>query len=151
MLREVSAGGVIYRERGTGVEVCLILRRSGKRRIWGLPKGHVEAGERLPDTAIREIREETGLLGRVVNKLGAIAYWFLTPEDPPAEGRVRHEKIVHFYLAKYVTGSTRSHDAEVDEARWWPVEPARKRLTYPNERKILDKAIKAVTRPRASV
>ncbi len=56
-VREVSAGGVIYRRSGQLFEVALI----HVRNRWGLPKGHVEEGERVEGTALREVREETGL------------------------------------------------------------------------------------------
>ena len=58
-VREVSAGGVIYRKHGGAIEIALI----HVRHRWGLPKGHVEEGESISETAIREVREETGLGG----------------------------------------------------------------------------------------
>ncbi|HET9295675.1 MAG TPA: divalent cation tolerance protein CutA, partial [Candidatus Binatia bacterium] len=65
-VREVSAGGVMYRKHSDGIQIALI----HVRNRWGLPKGHVEEGERIEETALREVREETGLEGRVVKKLG---------------------------------------------------------------------------------
>ena len=70
-LERTSAGGVVVRTDG-GVEVCLI--RPAGRSVWGLPKGGVEEGETLPETALREVAEETGLVGVVEQELGSIDY-----------------------------------------------------------------------------
>ena len=56
--REFTAGGVVYRLRNNGVEVLMIQDQKGR---WTIPKGHVERGESLEQTALREVREETGL------------------------------------------------------------------------------------------
>ena len=63
-VREVSAGGVMYRKHSDEIQIALI----HVRNRWGLHKGHVEEGERIEETALREVREETGLEGRVVKK-----------------------------------------------------------------------------------
>ena len=97
---EVSAGGVIYREEGSSLEVCLIATRGGTR--WQLPKGLVEKGEPVPTAAAREVREETGLDGEVERELDKIDYWFVWKED---DGRsVRHHKLVHFFLMRHTGG-----------------------------------------------
>ena len=133
--RQVSSGGVIVRRARGGFQVCLIARRHEGRLIWGLPKGHVEAGEDHPTTAVREVREETGLLGKPITRLGSVSYWFLMKPD-----RTRYFKRVHFYLLQYLKGRTGAHDYEVDRAAWMGIDDAMKRLTYGSERTILRKA-----------
>jgi len=116
------------------VEVALIHVRGR----WGLPKGHLEPGESSDQAALREVREETGLEGRVVRKLGDIRYSY-------REKRVRTEEVkihkrVHFYLVRYLRGDVRDHDHEVDEARWFPIDEALRNLRFATERKMVNRA-----------
>ena len=62
------------------------------RLLWSLPKGHLEAGETEEQAAVREVFEETGILGEVVGKLGTIDFWFV------ADGRRVHKTVHHFLL-----------------------------------------------------
>lgn len=129
----VSAGGVIFRKSHERLEVTLIARKS--RSVWCLPKGAVELNESLEDAAMREVFEETGLKGEMIQKIGQIDYWFYWQPD-----EVRYHKFVHFYLLKYLEGDTENHDHEVDEARWFPIDEAVKKLTFETERGIVEKA-----------
>ncbi len=131
---QVSAGGVIVREKDGTWEVALISLRGGS--VWGLPKGLVEAGEDPQATALREVREETGLVGQPLGKLGEIEYWFFDKEE-----RVRIHKTVHFYLLAYVEGNPRDHDFEVEEVRWYPIEEALRLMAYKNEREMVGRAL----------
>lgn len=133
---EVSAGGVIYRRTPQGIAVCLIATKGGKR--WQLPKGKREHGETLEQTAVREVAEETGLTGTVGARLEKIDLWYTWEE---AGARVRHHKLVYFYLLRYERGSTADHDDEVHEARWFDAEDALARLTFPNERRVVARAL----------
>jgi len=92
--RQISAGGVVYRRKGTDIEVALISVKGGK--VWGLPKGTAEKGENIAATAHREVREETGLDGRIIDKIGHIEYFYSLKDDglPPR----RIFKIVYFFL-----------------------------------------------------
>ena len=133
--RPVSAGGAIVRSQDGRVQVCLIAHRSGGRLVWGLPKGHIEAGEAPEATAIREIREETGLSGEPLSSLGSIAYQFTIKEE-----QTHYAKTVHFFLLRYVLGELQPQDTEVDDAAWVDLSEALTRISYENERKILLKA-----------
>lgn len=137
--RRTSSGGVVYR-MNDGVEVVLIAHLSQKGTcVWCLPKGTVECGESLEETALREVREETGISGRILEKLGEIQYEFYSKQD-----RDKIFKTVHFYLLVYLSGNEHDHDNEADEARWFSIHEAEKQLTHPNERAILRKAIAAL-------
>jgi periplasmic divalent cation tolerance protein len=132
---EVSAGGVVYRRQPRGVEIALIHVRGR----WGLPKGHVEAGESADQAALREVREETGLEGRVTRKLGEIRYSYREKRAAQHE-EVKINKRVHFYLVRYLRGDVRDHDHEVDEARWFLIDEALRGLRFATERKMVGRA-----------
>ena len=131
--RQFSSGGVIFQREDGEVQVALIARMGGK--VWCLPKGHLDPGETSEEAALREVREETGLTGRVVGKLGEISYWFVQKKSA---GRI-FKKVV-FFLMEKTGGDTSEHDFEVDDVRWFPVEEALKAMSYPSERTIVKKA-----------
>ncbi len=133
-IRVISSGGVIYRQHRGEVEVALIRVRDR----WGLPKGQVEEGESLQDTALREVREETGLDGKIVAKLDDITYWYT--QKSGAREPVRIFKRVYFYLFRYLKGDVARHDHEVDEVRWFAMPEAQRQISYATERDILIKA-----------
>ena len=132
-LRETSFGGVVLRDG----EV-LVITPAGKRRVTGLPKGGPNPGESGEQTAAREVREETGVVASVREPLGDVTYWYRR------SGR-RVFKTVHFYLCDYVSGSTRDHDHEVEDARWIPLAEARTALSYPGERALIERALSKST------
>ncbi len=97
--------------------------------LWSMPKGHVEAGESVEQTAMREIAEETGIRGEVIAALGSIDYWFVS------EGRRIH-KTVHHFLLRYQGGELSDEDYEVSEVAWVPLADLPGRLAYADERKL---------------
>ncbi len=90
----------------------------------------------MEQTALREVREETGLKVALEEPIGSIQYWFMQPSGP-----TRFKKTVHFYLMSCHGGSVDDHDYEFDEVEWVPIEEARRKLTYANEVKILGSAL----------
>src|SRR3990172_6140713 len=135
--RRISSGGVIFRRSHGGIEVALIEVESSKGKVWSLPKGLKEQGENLARTAHREVREETGLDGRIIGKIDDIHY-FYSEKNP--EGTKRFFKIVYFFLMEYAGGDVVNHDKEVVDCRWFPIDEAIRIIAYKDEQEILEKA-----------
>lgn len=134
---ETSAGGLVLDRLGPLARGALIGRLDRRGRLlWSLPKGHLEAGETEPETAVREVAEETGIAGRVIGKLGVIDFWFV------ADGRRIHKTVHHFLLlaSDPIHGLELSDDdVEVSEVAWVPLDELAARLAYADERRLLDR------------
>lgn len=121
-----SAGGLVVQ----GSRILLISTQSGRR--WQLPKGHIEEGEIPEQTAVREVREETGVTGRVVAPLPGVEYWFIE------RGQRRVHKHVDYFLLDYVSGDPADFDArEVSGADWFSWDEGIAKLSFENERKVV--------------
>ena len=141
---QTSSGGVVYRRNESGqVEIAII--SVGPQRRWQLPKGLVDPGEKPEATAVREAREEAGVDTRVAAHIETIEYWYAGLERGI---RVRFHKHVHFYLLEYVSGDTSDHDAEVNEARWVPIDEAAGQLAFEGERRVVERAKEMLGSPR---
>jgi 8-oxo-dGTP pyrophosphatase MutT (NUDIX family) len=126
---EFSAGGVVVRD-GRCVVIVPTRRAADGSRVLALPKGHPDGAETAADAALREVREETGVEARLVEKLGDIRYWYM-------RGGRRIAKVVSFFLLEYVSGELEDHDHEVEHAEWMALEEAARRLTYQGERDMV--------------
>ncbi|WP_438446208.1 NUDIX hydrolase [Gorillibacterium sp. sgz5001074] len=134
-MKEISAGGVVYRIHEGRLQVQLIQDRYGKIT---LPKGKMEEGETIPETALREIREETGIVGRITAPLEVIKYQYQLPQV----GLVNKE--VHYFLVEAVGGKLQPQVEEIRGVEW--LEPGdawrkQKKSGYANNDSVLHKAL----------
>ena len=131
VVREYSAGGLVFDEHD---RVAIIARHSRSGHLeWCLPKGHIEKGETPDQTAVREIHEETGILGEVTDSIATIDYWFTGDSQ-------RIHKLVHHYALRMVGGYLTVEgdpDHEAEDATWVKFDDLTDVLSYPNERRIV--------------
>lgn len=143
-VEETSAGGVVVDVHGGVARVAVIARRNRAGRVeWCLPKGHGENDETLEQTAVREVAEETGIIGRVLAPLGTIDYWFTTADT-------RVHKIVHHYLLEATGGELSIEgdpDAEAIDVAWFPLLDVPAHLTFANEQQIAHVAWECLAGP----
>jgi 8-oxo-dGTP pyrophosphatase MutT (NUDIX family) len=154
MLREISAGGVVIRNRDGIWWMAAIeppvdnaegsVTPAKRKIIIALPKGLVDPGEKPLDTARREVYEETGVTADLITKLGDIKYVY---NRTWSDGE-RVFKIVSFYLMRYVSGRINqiapAMRIEVAKASWIPLSEAAKRLAYKGEKQMAGKALEYV-------
>jgi 8-oxo-dGTP pyrophosphatase MutT (NUDIX family) len=146
MLREISSGGVVLRRRGRSWGIAVIEPQreavAGKKEtmLLALPKGLVDPGETAEQTALREVREETGLTASVIAKLADIKYVYVRSWGD----KQRVFKIVSFYLLRYKSGRiddvSSAMRVEVKRARWLALDRAAHELSYRGERDVVQKA-----------
>jgi 8-oxo-dGTP pyrophosphatase MutT (NUDIX family) len=132
---QVSAGGVAVRRSERGHEVVIVLMIPERR--WQLPKGIIDPGETPEQAALREVREEAGVVCSLVEPLEVIEYWFFGNYDGT---RKRYHKFVHFFLMNYESGDVADHDHEVEEARWVSLDEAVSMLAFKDEQRMVGAA-----------
>lgn len=141
MIREFSAGGVVFKKAKSLIlnteskkndVLWMVVQHSGYLG-WIFPKGHVEKGETSEEAALREVKEETGIEAKIIQKIGETQYFYTR------EGEKRF-KTAKFFLMEYVSGDGKEHDLETSAIEWLSYDEALKKLTFKDEKKILEKA-----------
>ena len=116
-------------------------REHHRPQVWALPKGLIDRGERGPETAVREVFEETGLRARLEGKLGDVRYVYTWHGE-------RVFKVVSFFLLHATGGRIGELPAgmeiEVAEARWLPLADAPSLLEYKGEREMAQRALESL-------
>jgi len=133
---EFSAGGIVYKKQDDQL-LILLIRTSGatateRDNVWTFPKGHIDEGEDSETAALREVREESGVVAKIIDTLPATEYSFV------GFGKNIH-KTVNWYLMEYVFGNITDHDDEVAEVRWIGIDDANAQLTYKLDRENLER------------
>jgi ADP-ribose pyrophosphatase YjhB (NUDIX family) len=126
-----SAGGIVVRYQDTVPQLVVGRRKREKdSQTWTLPKGTPIPGESLEETALREVREETGLTVRIVSPLDAIRYTFV-------QRGTRIHKTVHYFMMEATGGGLEDHDREFEEVRWIAFQEAPGLLSFETERSLV--------------
>ncbi len=142
-LREVSAGGIVFRQTPRGIQFAVMCDSYGK---WTFPKGHVEKGERLEEAAARETLEELGLAQvRLIEYLGQIDIWFR--DRFKKRGALVH-KDIHYYLFEAPADAILRPDPKEHSyaARWVAARRLPVSSSYPDLVPILKRALSRVHR-----
>jgi 8-oxo-dGTP pyrophosphatase MutT (NUDIX family) len=138
MPAEISSGGVLVRRMHGRWWFAAIRPRGKPSGVWALPKGLVDVGESAAETALRETFEETGVRGRLDEKLGDVRYVY-------TRGGQRIFKVVSFYLVRAGSGRIGEvppgMELEVAEARWLPLADGPRLLAYGGERDMAGRAL----------
>jgi 8-oxo-dGTP pyrophosphatase MutT (NUDIX family) len=129
-VEEISAGGVVFR-RGEGGETRFLLIRDSYRN-WGLPKGHVEAGEEAPEAAVREVAEETGLSDLVLHAPIRDIDWFFR-----FRRRLIHKTCAFFLMESAAGEACPQRDEGITACRWLSLEAGLRTVSYANARDVL--------------
>ena len=134
---EFSAGGVVFNKtKNENSDIKVLVAQHSQHHGWVFPKGligdHVK-GEKKEDTATREVKEETGVLGRIVKELIPVTYWY------QFEGE-KIRKTVYYFLMKYVSGDTKDHDHEMENVEWIIIDEVEQRLTYKSDKTVWQQA-----------
>ena len=126
-----QAGSLVFRTDGKEPRVLLVTARRNPRN-WIFPKGHIEKGESPAEAALRETREEAGVLGKVVGPAGVLEYGFLG-----AKARVE------YFVVQFTRDVGPPEDGR--QRAWYSLEEALDRLNYKNARKLLRQAYKQLS------
>ncbi len=129
MKREKSCGAIIYRNWGSGLEILLLKHRYGGH--WSFPKGHIEEEETEEETALREVKEETGL------DIGIHEGFRQLVEYYPKPGV---KKEVVYFLGYTDNYKTTRQVAEISEIKWVKIDDAYRAVTFKNDRNLIVQA-----------
>jgi 8-oxo-dGTP diphosphatase len=131
---EFSAGGVVYKKEGD--RISILLAQHALHHGWVFPKGLIGdtiEKESKEDTAVREVKEETGFDAEIEAPLTPVTYWY------QFEGQ-KIKKTVYYFIMKLIGGSFEEKDDEMENVEWLEFEKVESRLTYPSDKKVWEEA-----------
>lgn len=132
MKREFSAGGIVFNNKGQ-----VLITQHSQNHHWSFPKGLIDPGQTSEQAAVREVREEGGVVAEIIGKVGYSKYVYTF------EGE-KIFKVVTYFLMKYVKGNIEDHDWEVQDSGWFAPEEALKKLSFSQDKELLKKALDLV-------
>ena len=136
MKQEFSAGGIVFKKPSA---ILWLISQHSQHKGWVFPKGLIGDmidNESKEDTAVREVKEETGIDAEIVHDEPIITkYWYQFNKQ-------RIHKTVYFYLMKHLGGNFKDHDHEMMDVKWATEKEVRETLTYKNDKEAFEKAMK---------
>ena len=128
LVRQFSAGGIVVRKNKSGGVEILVSQHSGHHG-WSFPKGLIEAGEKNEEAAIREVEEETGVIAKIIEKLGQTQYFFVQ------DGK-KILKTVTWFLMEYQGEGEAKTAWEVSDKKWLLPDEVEKQLSFKSDKKF---------------
>ena len=125
-----QSGAIVVRLDAKEPRVLLVTAKRNPQN-WIFPKGHIEKGETPEAAALREAKEEAGVVGKVIGPAGVLEYSFLGVKAR-----------VEYFLAVLTRETGQPEDGR--ERAWCRLDEALERLNYKNTRKLLRKAWKKI-------
>lgn len=124
--KSTHAGGIVFWEKAKDVEYLLVGPAREVEDEWIFPKGHIDEGEEDWEAAVREVREETGVIGRLLGPVGSDEFEWA------------NEKVIaKYYLIEALDEVGRE---ETRRLRWFSFEKALETITHPGNRRLLEEA-----------
>ena len=135
--RVFSAGGIVIREGTNGPDgtkgTKVLVTQHSKHHGWDFPKGHIEQGESSEQAAIREVKEETGVKAKIIEKIGQTEYFYFDSGE-------RVFKTVVFFIMKFLEQGVATTGFEVESIVWLPVDEVGNKLTFKDTKELWKKA-----------
>jgi len=141
MKREFSAGGIVFNDQGQ-----VLVTQHSQNKHWSFPKGLIDPGQTSEEAAVREVREEGGVVAEIIGRVGYNKYVYTL--NGPARNASQSDaggekifKVVTYFLMKYISGSPEDHDFEVSDIGWFTPEDALAQLSFSQDKELLKKAM----------
>ena len=146
MKLEFSAGGIVYKKQND--RLFILVSQHSQHHGWVFPKGIIgdkEKEESKETTALREVKEETGIEGKILKPIKPVEYWYMMEGDPSTgSGRERVKKTVYYFLMEYIGGSIEDHENEMENVEWLPMDAVEARLTYKADKEAWQEALNLI-------
>lgn len=136
--REISAGGIVYKKERDRL-LWLITKHSLYKK-WSFPKGLIgdKETESKEKAALREVEEEGGIKAEIVDFEPAVATYKYRHED------YLIDKTVYYYLMEYISGNTKNHDWEVEDARFVTEKELQEMLVFESDKQAFKEILQKV-------
>ena len=124
---EFSAGGVVFKKQKN--KILILVAQHSQHHGWVFPKGIIDKGEKKEETALREVKEETGVIGKIIRPLQPVTYWYNLKGE-------KIKKTVYYFLMEFAGGDIDKHDDEMENVEWISKDEVAGRLTYESGKKV---------------